>query len=365
MLPQYLYLKNIIQLQKTSSTQQYFLSCATVVITIVICYFLSDYIGYRTVALLLLLVVSLLAMLVDRLPILLAACLSALAWNFLFIPPKFTFYISSIEDFLLFIMYFVVALVNATLTTQIRQIEKKAQQRKEKEQTLQLYKTLFNSLSHELRTPIATIIAATDNLQTLNNKLSPNDRAELVGEISKASLRLNRQVENLLNMSRVESGLLQPKKDWCDVAELLYKVGQQLADYSQKRQLQIVPAENLPLCWVDYGLIEQILYNLIYNALQYVPEQGIIVVKAYYQNPTLILSVEDNGEGIKSDEISLIFDKFYRAKNTKAGGTGLGLSIVKGFTEAHQGNVTVENLQPNGAKFTVYIPTKTFVMEYE
>jgi len=346
-------------------TQQYIYSNVLVAISLVICYFLSDYIGYRTVALLLLLVVSLLAMLVDRLPILLAACLSALAWNFLFIPPKFTFYINSIEDFLLFLMYFVVALVNATLTTQIRQIEKKAQQRKEKEQTLQLYKTLFNSLSHELRTPIATIIAATDNLQTLDNKLSPNDRAELVGEISKASLRLNRQVENLLNMSRVESGLLQPQKDWCDVAELLYKVGQQLADYSQKHQLQIVSADNLPLCWVDYGLIEQILYNLIYNALQYVPEQGVITVKAYYQNPTLILSVEDNGEGIKPDEISLIFDKFYRAKNSKAGGTGLGLSIVKGFTEAHQGNVTVENLQPNGAKFTVYIPTKTFVMEYE
>jgi two-component system sensor histidine kinase KdpD len=353
------------QLQKISSSQQYFFSCGAIVLSILVAYLLSDYIGYRTVALLLLLVVSLLAMFFDRLPILSAAFLSALAWNFLFIPPKFTLYISSIEDFLLFIMYFMVALVNATLTTQIRKVEKKAQQRKEKERTLQLYKTLFNSLSHELRTPIATIIAATDNLQTLDSKLTTADRAELVGEISKASLRLNIQVENLLNMSRVESGLLQPKKDWCDVAELLYKVGQQLADYSQKHQLQIIPADDLPLCWVDYGLIEQILYNLIYNALQYVPEQGVITVKAYYQNPTLILSVEDNGEGIKADEISLIFDKFYRAKNTKAGGTGLGLSIVKGFTEAHEGTVTVENLHPNGAKFTVSIPTKTFVMEYE
>ena len=119
-------------------------------------------------------------------------------------------------------MYFVIALVNAVLTFKIRQIEKAARQKEEKAHTVKLYNTFLNSLSHELRTPIAAIIGATDNLQNNSAQLSPQNKNELVTEISKASFRLNQQVENLLNMSRLESGFIQPKKDWCDINELIY-----------------------------------------------------------------------------------------------------------------------------------------------
>src|SRR5262249_2876295 len=148
-------------------SKQYTFSIAFTLLVAVACYLLSDFIGYRVVAFILLVTVSLLAMVFEILPVLLAAVLSAGLWDFFFIPPKFTLIIKNAEDGLMFLMYFVIALVNAVLTTKIRKIEKEASLKEEKENTLKLYNTLINSLSHELRTPIATIIGASDNLQAM------------------------------------------------------------------------------------------------------------------------------------------------------------------------------------------------------
>ena len=325
----------------------------------VICYLLSYLIGYKIVALLLLVTVSLLAMFFDLFPVLFAAILSALVWDYFFIPPRFTFTIGNAEDMLMFAMYFIIALVNAVLTYKIKQIEKEANKKEEKENTLKLYNTLFNSLSHELKTPIATIIGATDNLQTDNNKLSESQKEELVNEISKASLRLNRQVENLLNMSRLESGVIQPKKDWCDINELVYSTVKRLMqnNISQKINVNINP--DIPFFKIDKGMIDQVIYNLLYNATLYTPENSNIDVIALCHIDVLKIIIEDNGPGFPPDEIKKVFDKFYRLNQSKAGGTGLGLSIVKGFTEAHNGTVHIENKKEGGAIFTIEIPAET------
>ena len=187
-----------------------------------ICFTLSSYLDYKVVAFILLFSVSIIAMFFDILPVLLAAVLSALIWDVFFIPPRFTLQVGSTEDSILLLMYFVIALLNGVLTYKIRQFEKIALQKEEKANMIKLYNTLFNSLSHELRTPIATIIGATDNLQFNNAKLTTENKNELLMEISKASFRLNEQVENLLNMSRLESGFIKPKKDWVDITELVY-----------------------------------------------------------------------------------------------------------------------------------------------
>lgn len=287
-----------------------------------------------------------------------AAALSALAWNFLFIPPRFTFAISNAEDLLMFLMYFVVALVNAVLTTRIRKMEKQAMEREEKENTLKLYNTLLNSLSHELRTPISTIIGATDNLQSMNDKLSEHAKYELVTEISKASLQLNRQVGNLLNMSRLESGFLQVKKDWFDAQELVYDVLNQLKDHPKYKVVQILIKENLPQFKLDYGLVSQILHNLVHNALTYTPKYAVVTVKVSCKENNLVLVVEDTGFGFPPDEIDRVFEKFYRLKNSSTGGTGLGLSIVKGFVEAMHGQIHLMNMPEGGAIFTVEIPSE-------
>ena len=129
------------------------------------CFLFVDLVGYRVVALVLLVTVSLLAMLFEISPVLIAAVLSALIWNFFFIPPIFTFHVDHAEDLLMFLMYFLVAMVNAVLTFKIREAETIARDKEEKENALRHYNVLLNSLSHELRTPIATIIGAVDTLK--------------------------------------------------------------------------------------------------------------------------------------------------------------------------------------------------------
>lgn len=297
-------------------------------------------------------------MFLDAMPVLTAAVLSALSWNYFFIPPQFTFAIKSAEDGLMFLMYFVVALVNAVLMTKIRQIEKEASRQEEKENTLKLYNTLLNSLSHELRTPISTIIAASDNLQSMSDKLSEVNKYELVSEISKASLQLNRQVGNLLNMSRLESGVIKPKNDWFDAGELIYDVINQLRDTIKNKPVHVAVKENLPLFRLDYGLLSQIVHNLIHNAVTYIPKYAVVTVRAICREDKLVIMVEDTGYGFPAEEIDKVFEKFYRLKNSSTGGTGLGLSIVKGFVEAMNGTISLENMPDGGAVFIVEIPSE-------
>src|ERR1051325_6975893 len=158
--------------RRLSQPKQFIISIVLVLIISGICYAAAPFIGYRVVAFALLLTVSLIAISFDILPVLLAAALSAFIWNFFFIPPRFTFHVSSAEDMILFVMYFVIAMINAALTYKIRRVEEASRKKEEKANTLKLYDTLLHSLSHELRTPISTIIAATDNFQSGNNSLT-------------------------------------------------------------------------------------------------------------------------------------------------------------------------------------------------
>ena len=344
---------------KISKPKQYLISIALILIVTFICYYFLPFIDYRGVALILLMFVSLIAMFFDITPVLIAALLSALAWIWFFIPPIFTWVVKSTEDKMMILMYFIVALVNTVLTIKIRAIEKAANKREEKENTLKLYNTLLNSLSHELRTPISTIIGATDNLQSGNTQLSENMKNELIGEISKASIRLNSQVENLLNMSRLESEYIQIKIDWCDVNELIHEVVNGLKDRLEDRKVIIEIENNLPLCKLDYGLMQQVFQNLIINAHIYTPKECEIKITAHFANAHLVFIVEDNGIGFPENEIGNVFDKFYRLKHSKTGGTGLGLSIVKGYVEVHNGTIRLMNKIDGGAKFIIKIPSET------
>lgn len=315
--------------------------------------------GYKVVALVLLLTVSVLAMLFDILPVLMAAVLSALIWNLFFIPPLYTLHIYNAEDLLMFLMYFVIAFVNAVLTFKIREAEKQARDKEEKENTIKLYNTLLNSLSHEMRTPLAAIIGACDTLKENNTNLSAENKEHLINEISYAGMRLNRQVENLLNMSRLETGMLQPNKDWCDVNELIFGVMQKFTAANAHHSILFEPNETLPLFKLDAGLLETVLHNLIHNAIYYTPQGTRIQLTANYLHDTLHITVSDNGPGFPEGEIPLVFNKFYRLPQSKAGGTGLGLSIVKGFVEAQQGKVGLQNNTDGGACFTIQIPAET------
>ena len=358
------------RLSRLSKPDQYVWSILVIFAVAATCYSLSSILPYRVTALILLVTVSIIAMFFDIAPVMLAAVLSALVWDYFFIPPHFTLSIGESEDALMLLMYFLVATVNAVLTYQIRLVEKNAMREEGRAHTIKLYNTLLNSLSHELRTPIAAIIGASDNLSE-PQKLTEQSKAELVGEISKASFRLNQQVENLLNMSRLESGVIHPHTNWCDVNELIYAAVNKLEPELKHHEVRVQVPDKFPLFKLDFGLMERVLFNLVNNAAVYTPESSVITITAragrqlspaatviQTVSDELILTVADNGRGFPPEEVNRVFEKFYRLKNSRTGGTGLGLSIVKGFVEAHHGTVRLENLKEGGARFTIIIPAE-------
>ncbi|HOX83869.1 MAG TPA: ATP-binding protein [Chryseolinea sp.] len=338
---------------------QYLLSVGLVLCVTGLGLALHGLVGYRVVAFMLLVTVSILAMFLDIVPVILAAFLSALFWDLLFIPPRFTFTVGTVEDRWLLLMYFVIALIHAVLTFKIRQMESEVRTKEEKARAIKFYNTVFNSLSHELRTPITTVIGATDNLLSDNAKISEADKRELLSEISIAAMRLNRQVENLLSMSRLESGVIQVKKDWVDVRELIYTTLKEFESNTTKYRVNISAPDTLPLFKLDFGLMEQVLHNLISNAIQHTAEGTDITIHADVLDEKLFLTVSDTGKGFPEAEKDKVFDKFYRVTGSRAGGTGLGLSIVRGFVEAHHGTISLRNLPLSGAEFAIEIPTET------
>ena len=219
-----------------------------------------------------------------------------------------------------------------------------------------LYKTLFNSISHELRIPVATIMGSADTL--LAESYPESIKRELYKEILTASTRLNRLIENLLNMSRLETGKIAPSMDWCDINDLFNQIAEDLKDDLTPYKLDLVVPTNMPLVRLDYGLMQQALYNLVYNSCKYSIAGTTIRLKAFYQEGYLILQEMDRGLGFSVEALPHVFDKFFRANNKDSGGLGLGLSITKGFIEAHKGIISVENRQHGGARFTMKIPTQ-------
>jgi two-component system sensor histidine kinase KdpD len=303
--------------------------------------------------------VSLMAMVFDIWPVLIIATLSALVWNFFFIPPIFTFHVGTPSDALMLLMYFLVALINTVLMSRIRRAEKIARAKQEKQNALKLYNTLFNSLSHELKTPISTILVASDTLNSNDVKLSEEARQQLSKEIETAGLRLQNQIENLLNMSRLESGTIKLNLDWCDLSELVNRTVSKLNSEFPKRSVEISIEDNLPMYKLDGGLIEIILINILRNALIYTSDDAAVKIQISGKKDSCEFIISDNGPGFPKNEIQFAFKKFHRFSNSKTGGTGLGLSIVKGFTEAHDGTIQLENKVTGGSKFTIQIPAES------
>jgi two-component system, OmpR family, sensor histidine kinase KdpD len=339
-----------------SKLQQYAISIFTTLSISVVCYFISPYIGYLTVALILLFAVSFLSVILSVFPVLLAAILSALIWDFFFIPPHFTFHIDKAEDILMLGMYVTIALISGTLNARIRYYEKMTRQRDERLKSLKLYNAVFNSISHELRTPLTTIMGVTENLAENEHEITAGDKKELYNELFIASNRLNRVVDNLMNMSRLESGHLEPKYDWCDVRELVRSAVNRLSEEMNDHPLKIDIPANIPIVRLDFGLMEQALCNILQNICFHTPEKTAAYVEAVFKDGILDLIISDDGPGFKEEGLTRAFDKFYRSPGAKSGGLGLGLSIARGFVQAHGGDITIDNKKTGGAIFTISIP---------
>ena len=224
---------------------------------------------------------------------------------------------------------------------------------------------LFNSLSHDLRTPLASIIGAvTGLLEDPNVVYSPEARHDLLQIILNGAERMNRFVSNLLDMARLESGMLKLKKDWCDLQDVIGVAVNRLGDLLTNRPLDIKVQPNLPLVQADCVLIEQVLVNLLDNALKYSKQGSKIVVTIQQKGKQLETTVANQGEGIPDTDLSKIFDKFYRLNSPlQVSGTGLGLAICKGIIEAHGGEIRAKNNKLSGVTITFTLPLSNKSMD--
>jgi two-component system, OmpR family, sensor histidine kinase KdpD len=484
--------------------QHYGLAAAAVAVATAFNAALDTFVGFYALALIYLLTVVILALFVGRGPVFLAATLSALLWNFFFLPPRRTFWIHSFQDALMFAMYFAVALVLGQLTARIR-AQERAERRREKRSTAlylltrdlsdaasvdemsqrlvsqvarvfdcsavlllrgpdgsldrtahpastftltekelsvaawafrmgkaagrftdnlplsgalhlplvtqpgvigvlsvklagekppsleqrdlldafarqatlvldrlrlaadaeqtrvvaeseRLSKALLNSVSHELRTPIAAITTAVSALDAIDPGVQLELARTLVDEIQTSTARLNRLVANLLDMSRLESGRVKPRREWCDVRDLVNAAARKTEKDLARHPLTVSFPPRLPLAKLDAVLIEQALLNLLVNAVCYTPPGTPVEMIVDASSQELSIAVADRGPGLPPESVPHVFEKFYRVPGAPAGGTGLGLSIVKGFTEAHGGAVEAANRAGGGAVFTLRFP---------
>lgn len=456
----------------------------------------SETIGYQTVGFLFLMSISVLAVFIGRGPVLFAAILNFIVWNFFFIAPIFTFHISRIHDLIALFVYLAVALSSGILITRIRtnqlvltrsqdrigiihslleslniagsirDVVKRTQkvvnkqfgaemivylQEKEgsglspkafgnsglyteeeynlalsvylnkpgilkklhyypltvqrgnigiigihfgdpgdpDEQTLllvrsfiaqitsaldreinidiakekeiykesqKLFQTVLNSVSHELRTPIAIITAAVSTLDDEGTAANPETRRQICEELNSAAKRLNLLVENILDMSKIDSGYLRLNRQTCDISDLFGMAVNEMAPDFRSHNLKVNIAENLPTVMVDIHWFKQALVNILQNSIHYTPAGSDIFFKAYTDaNGLVVIEILDGGTGVPEHSLKKLFDKFYRVPGSKSGGTGLGLTIAKAIVEAHKGIIFAKNREGGGLSVIILI----------
>jgi two-component system sensor histidine kinase KdpD len=221
-----------------------------------------------------------------------------------------------------------------------------------------LYKVLFDCLSHELKTPLAIVAAATSQASSCLDKGDVAGGRSALNETSIALSRLRRIVDNLLGMTRMESdrGALEPV--WCDLEDVITAAQKQVADLNDRYRVNVVINGDIPMIKADSILLTHVISNLLENAAQYSPAGSEIVIAAGADNENVVLKVADQGEGIPPEELDgRLFEKFHRGRNARPGGIGLGLSIVHRFMQLIGGTVTAENnMGGPGATFTLSFP---------
>jgi two-component system, OmpR family, sensor histidine kinase KdpD len=234
-----------------------------------------------------------------------------------------------------------------------------AQQARMAEESERLHRTLLDSVSHELKTPLSVIGAATEGLDTQLKGAGLPLSETFLDEIKAANRRLERIVTNLLDMTRIESGRLPFNIEWGEARELLESAVSQVENEVSRGRVRITVPDGQPLVRLDFGLMEQALCNLLVNAAEHSLASTPIEMSAQLDGKTLQLRVRDHGVGLVAGEEKKIFEKFYRGSGARPGGTGLGLSIVQGIARAHRGDIVAENDPAGGAMFTIRVPVET------
>lgn len=297
-----------------------------------------------------LLAVFALSLRVGRWPAFFAALLGAFAWNFIVIPPPFIFVPMRPGQTLLICIYFPTAIIGGQLAS-VRALSERAKLLAKSEQ---LHQALYNSLAHELKTPLAILHSAIDQIRADRGAPSP----ALLTECGRAVARLAHVVENLINHTRLESGALKPKMDWCDCHDLISSARRAQADRLGQRPIEVRLPPGLPLFFADASLMEQVIANLLLNAALHTPPEAAIRVEGGSDPGAqrVFIRVSDTGPGIPADLRERLFQRFARGAEVRAGGLGLGLAVARSFMQAQGGDLGIDPSSSPGASFTAWLP---------
>jgi two-component system sensor histidine kinase KdpD len=224
--------------------------------------------------------------------------------------------------------------------------------------TDQLRTALLNAVSHDLRTPLATIIASAGSLRQHDVPWTEDERQGFAQAIEEEAERLNRLVSNLLDLSRIEAGSLRPNKSWHDLGLLVEDVVRRLASVTFRHPVAVDVPADLPPVLLDAVEIDEVLSNLVENAAKYSPLDSEIRIEVRREGTSVRVVVADRGPGLPDAALPHLFDPFYRVMDgqPRPQGLGIGLAIVKGLVEAHGGHAAAQNRPGGGARFTFTLP---------
>ena len=277
-----------------------------------------------------------------------AAVFEATSFNFLFTTPRYSLQMFNLEDILNLTVFLLVALTTSKLAEHYRRQQDALEQ-------AQLRNSILLSVSHDLRTPLATIIGTLTTLKEYMPKLSASQKDELIDSAASGSHRLHQYIENLLQATKLQHGALKFSLSEHTIINVLHQAIGRFA--AAQPRIIIDSTAELPPLMISSSLIEQAIFNVLDNALRYSPLDKPVTVTAYQQGDMLQLDIQDEGVGIAPAEAQAIFELFYRQHPSTDGGAGLGLAVAKGIITAHGGQISAEPAS-KGSLIRIVLPIK-------
>ena len=286
---------------------------------------------------------------------LLAVALSVAAFDFFFVPPFYTFDVAHVKYLVTFAVMAVVGVTISSLAARVRERERAANEAKLLAETEQVRNALLSSVSHDLRTPLGSIIGAVSTLR--GRELDQTTRAELLDTIEDEGRHLERVLENLLHMTRITGGSVPLRKEWQVPEEIVGTALRQLERPLGSRTVTVRIGAEVGLARFDGLLVELALLNLLDNSIKYSGVDTAIEIAVCRQDGELVWEVADEGIGLPPGQEARLFEKFYRGPGRRERGTGLGLAIAKAIVEAHHGQIWgASRTGVGGARFGFSLP---------
>jgi K+-sensing histidine kinase KdpD len=288
-------------------------------------------------------------------PAIISTMLSVASFDFFFIPPYFAMTVKDTKYWVTFSVMIAVTILISRLTLQSRRSSEEALAAQLKAEREKLMSSLLSSVSHDLRTPLTSISGAASTLLEQESKISLEDRKHLLEMINDESIRLNRLVEKILQITKIESGNIHVRKEMHSLEEMIGSVLNRLDSLLEGRKITTEIPNDLsaPL---DDLLIEQVFVNLLENAIRHTPLGSPIDIRVFQDSKQVWLEILDRGPGIPKQDQHHIFEKFYRSDRKEIWGSGLGLAICQGILKVHQGQIGVRDREGGGSVFYFSLP---------